>query len=438
MFCMNEWYSMTERNLNPATDAQEVSGEAQGDGMRQVLMLAISMAILQIGFGIVTPIFPFYVLELGVGGLELGVLAASFAITRIFFSGPLGIVSDRVGRKPVLLFGLIGFCGANIVYAFADTIMVMVIARALEGGLSAGFFPAANALVSDVTGTRTRGAAMGYMNIGNMVGLIVGPTVGGVLAEFLGLRVPFLVAALATLCTVISVQVLVKEPRRAGSPDSHGHMPGSRVSTVAVLRRRPVAYSSLALSMFASMFAVSILQVAFVLDVVQNSRGGWNVTPLEIGLFFGMIGIVTVIGSIGFGRLSDKRGRKWFIVSGGLMGTCSMVLFLTSTTLSSLYLAGFILALSLSLQGPTSQALVADLTDRYAYGALMGLFGAVSNSAFAASSLLSGFLYDLDNSSTSSLIIGSLVALVGTGAAALGLPRQQSREPPAPQDSSGQ
>ncbi len=396
-------------------------------------MLAISMAILQIGFGIVTPIFPFYVVELGVGGIELGVLAASFAITRVLFSGPLGIVSDRVGRKPILLFGLIGFCAANIVYAFADTVLVMILARALEGGLSAGFFPAANALVSDVTGTRNRGAAMGYMNIGNMVGLIVGPTVGGLLAEFLGLRLPFIVAALATLCTIISVQVLIKEPRRVDRSSLQEHTSSPRVSTVVALRRHRVAYSALGLSMFSSMFALSILQVAFLLDVVQNSRGGWTVTPLEIGLFFGMIGIVTVIGSVGFGRLSGKRGRKWFIVLGGFLGTCSMVLFLISTTLPSLYLAGFILAVSMSLHGPTSQALVADLTDRCAYGAMMGVFGAVSNSAFAASSLLSGFLYDLDHSSSSALIVGSLVALLGTGAATLGLPRQQPSEQRSPQ-----
>ena len=70
--------------------------------MRQVLALALSLSILQIGFGIIMPIFPFYIVELGVGATELGILTASFAIARIVLAGPLGRLSDRVGWKPVL------------------------------------------------------------------------------------------------------------------------------------------------------------------------------------------------------------------------------------------------------------------------------------------------------------------------------------------------
>ncbi|RLI55376.1 MAG: hypothetical protein DRO93_12000, partial [Candidatus Thorarchaeota archaeon] len=138
-------------------------------GMHQIWMLALSLSILQMGFGIVTPIFPYYVVELGVGATELGVLAASFAITRVILAGPLGGLSDRVGRKPVLLGALVGFAIANVVYAMATNIYVMIGARAIEGAVSAGFYPAANAFVSDVTVPENRGTAMGYLNVGNMV-----------------------------------------------------------------------------------------------------------------------------------------------------------------------------------------------------------------------------------------------------------------------------
>ncbi|MHA2214075.1 MAG: MFS transporter, partial [Candidatus Thorarchaeota archaeon] len=182
-------------------------------GMRHVWMLAISLAILQIGFGIVTPIFPFYIVELGVGGTELGILAASFAIARIALAGPFGGLSDRVGRRPVLLGSLIGFAFANVVYAFATNVITMILIRALEGAVSAGFFPAANAYVSDVTTSENRGAAMGYLSMGNMVGFVVGPTVGGVLAQFLGIRMPFIIAGLAALATFVAVFALVAEPK---------------------------------------------------------------------------------------------------------------------------------------------------------------------------------------------------------------------------------
>ncbi|MGQ4871167.1 MAG: MFS transporter, partial [Candidatus Thorarchaeota archaeon] len=183
-------------------------------GMHQIWMLALSLSILQMGFGIVTPIFPYYIVELGVGATELGVLAASFAITRVILAGPLGGLSDRVGRKPVLLGALVGFAMANVVYAMAGNVYVMIGARAIEGAVSAGFYPAANAFVSDVTVPENRGTAMGYLNVGNMVGFIIGPTVGGALAQFLGIRMPFIVAAFITMGTFLAVLVLVVEPEK--------------------------------------------------------------------------------------------------------------------------------------------------------------------------------------------------------------------------------
>ena len=176
-------------------------------GMYQVVMLAISLSILQIGFGFVTPVFPVYITELGMGGIELGVLAASFAFTRILLAGPLGGLSDSVGRKKILVYSLLGFAISNIIYALAEHAWVMILARALEGAVSAGFFPAANAFVSDMTTPQNRGTAMGYLSTGNMVGFVVGPVVGGVLAQFLGIRIPFVIAAIASISTMVLLSI---------------------------------------------------------------------------------------------------------------------------------------------------------------------------------------------------------------------------------------
>ncbi|MHA2396572.1 MAG: MFS transporter [Candidatus Thorarchaeota archaeon] len=135
----------------PVADGQDIETDEKPGGMYQVWMLAISLSILQVGFGIVIPIFPFYIESLGMAGLELGALAASFAIARIILAGPMGRLSDRVGRRPILIFSLLGFAFSNFVYAYATNVIVMISARALEGVVLAGFFPAANSLVSDLT-----------------------------------------------------------------------------------------------------------------------------------------------------------------------------------------------------------------------------------------------------------------------------------------------
>ncbi len=393
----------------------EFEEETGHSGMYQVVMLAISLCVLQIGFGFIVPVFPVYITELGMGGIELGVLAASFAASRIFLAGPLGGLSDTVGRKKILVYSLLGFAISNIVYAFAQDAWVMIAARAMEGAVSAGFFPTANAFVSDMTTHENRGTAMGYLSTGNMVGFVVGPVVGGVLAEFLGIRLPFIIAAGVTLFTMLLLTILVQEPKRREVTEV---TKPPKVPLKEVLSRARAAYGALGIAMFANMFAIGVLEVAFMLDAVVR----FGIGPLEIGGFFGVIGICMIIGNIGFGKLSDKIGRKWLIVTGAIIGTISMLMFATATDTFSFYIAGAVLAIGMSMRGPAIQALIADLTEPSSYGRVMGFFGAINNSAYVVSPTMSGYLFDLHGNAISSLLIGGGVSLIGGIVAGVALP----------------
>ena len=403
---------------HPLDDVPTIESDEKPQGMYQVWMLAFSLSILQVGFGIVTPIFPFYIESLGMAGIELGVLASSFAIARIILAGPMGRLSDRIGRRPVLILALLGFAFSNIVYAFAYDVVVMISARALEGAVSAGFFPAANAYVSDVTTPQNRGTAMGYLSMGNMVGFIIGPALGGFLAQFLGIRMPFILAAIATLITMVFVYILVQEPTKKTVLQS---MP--KVPLREIISRARRCYGILGIAMFANMFAMGILEVAFMLDAVINI----GVEPYEIGIFFGIIGITMMIGNVAFGKLSDIRGRKWLIVIGAMVGALSMLMFIFAVTTIDLLIAGIVLSVGMSMRGPSIQALIADVTDPSAYGILMGAFGAVSNSAYAVSPLIGGQIFDETGSAALSLLIAGGVSVVG-GVAAVFLPGDAGKE----------
>ncbi len=403
---------------HPAEVQQDTEIRSRTEGMYQVWMLAFSLSILQIGFGIVTPIFPYYIESLGMAGIELGALAASFAIARIILAGPMGNITDRVGRKPILIISLLGFAISNIIYAYAYDVIVMIAARSLEGAVSAGFFPAANALVSDVTTPENRGTAMGYLSMGNMVGFVVGPALGGFLAQFLGIRMPFILAGIATLITMVLVYVLVQEPIRKTVKEAL-----TKVPIRDIIARAKTCYGILGMAMFANMFAMGILEVAFMLDAVINI----GVEPYEIGLFFGVIGVTMMIGNVGFGKLSDIRGRKWLIVIGAMVGALSMIMFIFSTTTLDLLVAGIVLSIGMSMRGPAIQALIADVTDPTAYGTIMGMFGAVSNSAYAVSPLIGGQIFDETGSAAISLLIASGVSVAG-GVAAVFLPGDVGKE----------
>lgn len=409
---------------SPAAEAltAETNEPDHDQGMRQVVTLAVALAILQIGFGIVTPIFPYYVVELEARAIDLGVLAASFALTRIFLAGPMGRLSDKTGRKPILMFSLVGFAVSNVVYAFAQDIMVMIVARAVEGAFSAGFFPSANAYVSDVTTAENRGTAMGYISMGNMLGFVIGPTVGGVLAQFLGIRIPFIIAAGGTLITFLAIVLFVKEPTRTALRLKYDQK--HRIPIREVLHTNVKAYSSLGLAMFANMFALGILEVAFTLDIVTR----YGVTPLEIGSFFGVLGIITIIGNIAFGKMSDRLGRKWLIVLGSFVGALALCVFMIATDIIGFYLGGAILGLAISMRGPAIQALTADLTDIQSYGTIMGMMGAISNSAYVVGPLLGGVLYDRSGSASDALGIAVMVSCFGGIGAAYGLPRKVERQ----------
>ncbi len=410
--------------MDPDTEVELPMEEEQTDeiedrpqGMRQVWMLTFSLAVLQVGFGLVMPIFPYYLRDLGMAGIELGVLAASFAIARIILAGPMGRLSDRVGRKPILIISLLGFAFSNIIYAYAYDVVVMIAARSLEGAISAGFFPAANAFVSDVTTSKNRGTAMGYLSMGNMVGFVVGPALGGFLAQFLGIRIPFILAGLAAFFTMGLLYVLVQEPVKRTIKEAVPKVPIREV-----LSRARGIYGALGIAMFANMFAMGILEVAFMLDAVINL----NIQPYEIGIFFGVIGITMIFGNVVFGKLSDTRGRKWLIVIGAIVGAGSMGMFILAQNSVNLVIAGIVLSIGMSMRGPAIQALIADVTDPSAYGTMMGVFGAVSNSAYAVSPLISGQIFDDTGSAALSLLIGGGVSLVGAAVAAVLIPGKSS------------
>lgn len=176
-------------------------------------ILLMNLFIAFLGIGLVIPVLPTLMNELNIDGKTVGYLTAAFALTQLIVSPFAGKAVDKFGRKIMIVIGLFVFGFSEFLFGFGKTIEVLFLSRIL-GGLSAAFImPAVTAFIADITTMETRPKALGYMSAAISTGFIIGPGLGGFLAE-IGTRVPFYAAGvLGTVAAILSI-ILLTEPER--------------------------------------------------------------------------------------------------------------------------------------------------------------------------------------------------------------------------------
>lgn len=176
-------------------------------------ILLTNLFIAFLGIGLVIPVLPTIMNELNISGTVVGFLTAAFALTQLIVSPFAGKAVDRFGRKIMIVIGLCIFGLSEFLFGYGKTIEVLFLSR-IMGGLSAAFImPGVTAFIADITTMATRPKALGFMSAAISTGFIIGPGIGGFLADF-GTRVPFYTAGvLGTVAALLSL-LLLKEPER--------------------------------------------------------------------------------------------------------------------------------------------------------------------------------------------------------------------------------
>ncbi|EON72075.1 MFS transporter [Lysinibacillus sphaericus] len=179
-----------------------------------LIILLSNLFIAFLGIGLVIPVLPTIMNELNITGSVVGYMVAAFAITQLIVSPIAGKLVDRIGRKVMIVAGLFVFGLSELLFGVGRTIEVLFISRML-GGVSAAFImPAVTAYIADITTMAQRPKALGYMSAAISTGFIIGPGLGGFLAE-IGTRVPFYAAGILGFIAAILSLTLLKEPTRA-------------------------------------------------------------------------------------------------------------------------------------------------------------------------------------------------------------------------------
>jgi DHA1 family tetracycline resistance protein-like MFS transporter len=292
-------------------------------------ILLMTILLSGLGFGLVLPSFLFFAGNLGASPAVATTIIGLFAVGQFLASPIWGRLSDRIGRKPVLVLSLIGQASSYLLLAFADSLWMLAAARALNG-LTAGNLPVAMAYVTDIMPTERRAQGLGYVGGAISLGFIVGPAIGGVLggsdAASANLLWPGIAACAVCGLTCIAAVVFLREsltPEQRARSAHDNRLEGQLAATRRVFRNPALA--RMVLAGFMVYLAMALFETIFPLW--SGARFGWG--PRQVGLIFTYLGLtVGLVQGVLVGKLVPMFGEGR-LVTVGLMSYCLGLLIMT-------------------------------------------------------------------------------------------------------------
>ena len=378
---------------HPTGTAEAAKGTNPGPRRRQarVGFVLATLGIDALGFGIVVPIVPNLVVQLShlppsAASFWVGALLAAFSAMQFLCAPLLGALSDRFGRRPVLLVSLSGVCFNYLMLAWAPTLEWLFVGR-LIAGATASNVSAATAYIADVTPPQLRAQRFGLVGAMFGLGFVLGPALGGFLGDF-GLRLPFLAAAaLAGLNVLYGLFVL---------PES---LPPERRRAFAWRRANPVGtlgaitadrdYMRLALAWCCAWFALGAFQSSFVL--ANDLRLGWG--PRQNGAALAGVGVGSaLVQGLIVRRLIPRLGERRAALLGYAFAACASLLLAFAYQGWILYAAIAVQALG-AISGPAVQAMVSARAGPDRQGEVQGALASLQGLTAIVSPLMGGWLF---------------------------------------------
>lgn len=362
---------------------------------KPLIIIYITVFIDLVGFGIVIPALPYYVEgeAFKATPFEIGLLFASYSLMQFIFSPILGSLSDKIGRRPILFFSLLGSAIGYVLIGYAGALW-MVFAGRIISGVTGGNISTAQAYIADVTSKENRAKGMGLFGAMFGLGFVFGPAIGGILSRY-GIGVPFLFAASLSLANAISIYFIL--------PETVGK---NRIAEQTIRKNRIAElFDALKDSRFGTLTAVyfflvtafSIMTYAFVLYTIER----FGFTAEQNGYIFALVGILAVIFQGGaFNGLVRKFGENSLTVVGCLLIAISLfaIPFISPHTggLAGLLVMVSLLAIGNSMASPALTSIASKISDDAEQGKSLGVMQSGASLARAIGPAVGGVL--LNNS----------------------------------------
>jgi multidrug resistance protein len=354
-----------------------------------------TVALDLVGFGIVVPILGRYAERFGANGLQVGLMFASFSIAQMVFAPILGRISDKVGRKPVIVFSLIGTAIGSFVTGAAGALWVLFLGRILDGASGASVAVAQGA-VADIAPPEQRARLMGMMGAAFGVGFVVGPALGG-LAALGGPHVPFYLAGTIAAVNAVAAMIRLPETKPDTSHITEKHQRGSALSP---------ALKRFALVGFLAMLGFAGFEATF--SIWGQKQFGFTEGSASIVFVFVGVTLVAVQGGL-IGSLTEKLGSRKLLRIGLSLVAVGLLLLGITTTWPLLFVALFLLSLGQGISGPSGGALVAELAPVERRGEAIGYQQSTAAFGRVAGPVMAGALFDHVGIGAPFLVSGLLI-----------------------------
>jgi len=260
-----------------------------------------------VGFTVVSPLMAIYAETLGATGIWLGIIFASFSFSRLVVAPPIGLLSDRIGRKKLLALGLVGYTASSLLYVCARDIYTLTIVRFLHGLASAMTFPIILAYVGDISPLSKEGEYMGTIYTAFFLGYAAGPLLGGLLADYYGIHATFYTMSAITFVSFLLVMFMLPETRRVVKPRVAKGIRSRMMTALGIFRAtkfmsRAIVWTFLAV--YAEALGLSLSEIGLSLTVQMVAQSAFQ-RP--------------------FGKFADRYNKVFVTTLGGLFGALPII-----------------------------------------------------------------------------------------------------------------
>jgi MFS family permease len=377
--------------------------------------VVIATFFVMAGEGAINPVLPLFGKALGGSVSIVGVLIASAGVSRVLFNLPAGRAADAVGRRPLLIFSPIVALAAAIVAPASSAIWQLILLRLVAGIGTGAFMTASIVLLSDIGNEAERIRAIAAYRAAVIVGVLVGPVVGGLAAEIGGPRLAFFfqatVCAFASLWSYLRIPADVS-PFNAAATNRPAHTP-FHIEVRALLANRDLVLVSLVT--FNMFFMLTGARQA-IIPLLGEDRLGLEAGGL--GLLFGLISLTNLLSIWPAARIGRRYGPKPVIVASGCVSALSLVVFAAAQNTVTFALGGALMGIGTGLASPTTASYAAGVSPSASRGSAMGLYQTVGDSGFVVGPLLLGWIAVVAGMSAG-LLFNAGVALIVSAAFAL-------------------